>query len=99
MTTQHTPGPWHHKEGSVSVFAPDKPRRKICDTAWQTINVTEARANARLIAAAPDLLEALKRTVSRLESHTAEIETCDLPHGTELALEQARTAIAKAEQL
>jgi len=59
---------------------------------------SETQANARLIAAAPDLLAALKRTLARLESHTASIETCDLPSGTELALDQARAAIAKATE-
>lgn len=61
MNTQHTPGPWYvqksHKrnimyDGEIIATArPDK----------------EAEANARLIAAAPELLENLARIIDRIE--------------------------------
>ena len=50
----------------------------------------EAAANARLIAAAPELLEATKRMINWLEGVSDEIDIIDM------AL-QARAAIAKAE--
>lgn len=61
--TKHTPGPWEQtygKRGTLCV---------ISDTTWicgeienphSPIDEVEAIANARLIAAAPDLLEALE---------------------------------------
>lgn len=62
MTTKHTPGPWRFKPHSVDsnymlIFcSPDQGEgdnlRGYC-----------GEANARLIAAAPDLLEALQRLV------------------------------------
>jgi hypothetical protein len=56
----------------------------------QNIDAAEARANARLIAAAPDLLaalETLERAVSKMR-HTLDDD--------DPALERARAAIAKA---
>ena len=51
----------------------------------------EAAANARLIAAAPELLAATKRMINWLEGLSDEIDIIDM------AL-QARAAIAKAER-
>lgn len=61
-TTQHTPGPWFVSEDSDCVFIRPS-ERAICGCAGDTISPLENReeieANARLIAAAPDLLAAL----------------------------------------
>ena len=65
MTAQHTPGPWKVKAGTNAVLAG---RKQICShvnaASALPVNMLEdqeiAQANARLIAAAPDLLEALK---------------------------------------
>ena len=92
MTTQHTPGPWENlgtivqAAGLISIdilpaSAPDRP-----------VTHAEIEANARLIAAAPELLMALKELVGR---H-------DRPHGFPDEhwygpLAQQRTAIAQAE--
>jgi hypothetical protein len=57
------------------------------------VSAPEAEANARLIAAAPELLAALRRTIGELE-YAAE----KLPHSNAReALSMARAAIAKAE--
>ena len=45
----------------------------------------------------PELLPALIHVLARLKAHTSNIETCDLPSGTELAIEQAESAIAKSQ--
>lgn len=77
----HTPGPWTvetHRDVRW-VVAVDK---RICEFAY--INAHE-EANARLIAAAPDLLAALQRAIP-------EIAVVGMPE----LLEQARDAIKKA---
>lgn len=51
----------------------------------------EARANARLIAAAPDLLAALMELVDIVEGHVEDGDTLD-----SLTLQPARAALAKA---
>lgn len=70
-TIQHTPGPWRIEDpmpASFSVMAPDRPGHPneyriiaSVDTDVECgILLQEAEANARLIAAAPDLLAALQ---------------------------------------
>ena len=90
MTTAHTPGPWETDEGQHDV-----PYQNICithglnhicelwmdDAPVEEFN-REQRANARLIAAAPDLLAALQNMVRVADS---------LAH-----VGAARAAIAKA---
>lgn len=91
--SKHTPGPWFNPADSVSVFdGRGKERHKICDAAWVTINVKDARANARLIAAAPELLNALQlaqATIERLHRHA--------PGSAKGTLDVITAAIAKAE--
>lgn len=67
MSAKHTPGPWMAaaKPSSIvgwPVVAPRAMGRSIC-------NVTvhdEAQGNARLIAAAPDMLAALKHAAANM---------------------------------
>lgn len=93
MTIKHTPGPWH-------VNAIDSKRGRVTgdetSTGWGRLQVnsgnrtiaTVYRANdARLIAAAPDMLEALRECVIALEMLGEEGETLDL----------GRLTLAKAE--
>ena len=56
MKTNHTPGPWtSDPEGEIAITIEDATGHPICDVHGAANNpVTEA--NARLIAAAPDLL-------------------------------------------
>ena len=82
----HTPGPWKHGEGVCnhkvySVAQPEKDEIVRCygDTP------EEAEANVRLIAAAPELLEALRK-----------IERMPWPNGESPYALVARSAIAKA---
>ena len=58
MTTQatHTPGPWKEKRKLAIYSADDEP---IC-AVFPAETEERSKADARLIAAAPDLLEALK---------------------------------------
>lgn len=89
MTTEykHTPGPWHvgTKEAHHCVY--DARGWQIAD-ASPLGKSDDTKANARLIAAAPDLLSALEKTLSWLTSYPGE--------GALKAYEQAQAAIAKA---
>jgi hypothetical protein len=98
MNTQHTPGPWavkHHEDtDTYSIY--------VAGRQWNSWTVAalgyskEDEANARLIAAAPDLLEALQTMLIAFappnyeEMDESELETC-FPEWT-----KARAAAAKA---
>ena len=94
----HTPGPWKvvnhpkvaHVDSQRSVGAGGN---GMASVAWLTGGALHQEANARLIAAAPELLEALERLASawrRMGPRTATID------GKPTAVEQADAAIAKA---
>ncbi|WP_368648003.1 hypothetical protein ABRZ10_07185 [Castellaniella ginsengisoli] len=57
MSTQHTPGPWAHRNGRI--FAADRENLTIAHVA-RAADGDYSPANAHLIAAAPDMHEALK---------------------------------------
>ena len=89
--SKHTPGPW--KYGSKLTFSENHRGFSVWQIhhGWALASVqpadadgNEGEANARLIAAAPDLLEALKRVALILGSQHAALEVID-------------AAIAKAE--
>lgn len=65
MSTQHTPGPWmladHGYTKIVSKPGDGYITRDVCRMDASTSAAFEQHANARLIAAAPDLLAALIR--------------------------------------
>ena len=88
MTDKYTPGPW--AAIGTDVKTPGPRSRILCWTGLPEIALDEARANARLIAAAPDLLAALQALVA-LSDHLD-------PEGLFQGLEyiNARQAIAKA---
>lgn len=90
-TAQHTPGPWTVCPAAKGFdirhdIAPGSIRGRL------VANV-DGRANARLIAVAPELLEALRKLVAYLEP---------IPFATsciegDRAMQGARAAITKAE--
>lgn len=94
MTTKHTPGPWQFCEselrpGRYSIYA-NGPVAYCGDT---TNEPGDGEANARLIAAAPELLAALDKA----ESFIAGFEGDELQEGIDEMLSEIRAAIAKAE--
>jgi hypothetical protein len=104
MTTTHTPGPWIAsnvptiEDGLTSwhVFTPNGKGYVIARTGLSNIGETlaAAQANARLIAAAPDLLDALHDCALVLDSANRHVKgTCN---AFIQVLEKARTALAKA---
>ena len=88
---KHTPGPWI--ASSQRVTAPETENRLPLDIRLYGGNQKDHKANARLIAAAPDLLEALKM----LYDDTADyIKLNNLTGMDNHAMKAARAAIAKA---
>ena len=86
-TAKHTPGPWRDgTEGNFRIYGRDG--QDVAEALPRVLNTREWRANARLIAAAPDLLEALKELQPFFEGE----HHPDHPH-----CRQMRAAIAKAE--
>lgn len=87
MTTQHTSGTWRVSAGNETEIMADKRNvaRAHCG-GMSGVGLAEAEDNARLIAAAPDLLAALE-------------ELCLAPnkHRPEEYWEAARAAITKAK--
>lgn len=90
--SKHTPGPWASNKYTTSVSVPLK--AIDCERIGFSIvfvnghREKEAVANARLIAAAPDLLEALKEI--------ADTDPVDAALDPQRAVRIARAAIAKA---
>ena len=99
MNAKHTPGPWMVDMTGADVAGTDGAFMPFggcgyCDAPWSNAETKEqADANARLIAAAPDLLDALKDIVQLWDHHCYE-------HGdgkpSPLHV-KASAAIAKAE--
>ncbi len=107
MTTRHTPGPWEIAEDDVHGQAVVRGEHTEIATCWHhcvgSIEI-EMRANARLIAAAPDLLAALQMLMDlielsgprRIAPHKSPIEAVRAPLG-KAEYEAARAAIKKAK--
>lgn len=92
----HTPGKWFVDmtyQWPSKVRSDAFPDKWICDAAGPGGGDTEPLANARLIAAAPDLLEALKRLTHGLPDLLESIGYQD----EERLIEEALAVIARAE--
>lgn len=83
MSAAHTPGPWKTLGAQF-----------VCSESAVVAQQCKSMEDARLIAAAPDLLEALEA----LLSHTADLDPMQgyRPEEDFSAVKQARAAIAKA---
>lgn len=94
--TKHTPGPWIAKEfaGNWNVTTTEKPRtHNVCKVS----DLDDTEANARLIAAAPELLEALRSCLEWMEftiPKLNETNTHRMNWGGPIS--KARAAISKA---
>ena len=101
-TATHTPGPWTctiDDEG-FNVFQDDPKHPGNGDHIMCIAGNPESEANARLIAAAPELLAALRDTLESLECHEQDCQRDGLKNAAKAARRQidaARAAIAKAE--
>lgn len=106
MNTQHTPGPWKI-EGAFN--GPDFTIRSTDNKVIAVVpfphagiveaqNPTEATANADLIAAAPELLEALKEAQKLLHPIVMKMKIKDHFHEHNVLANVIVKAIAKAEK-
>lgn len=91
--TKHTPGPWtaapNAESGGYSIWCgADTPAEE--GIAATLVGTENEEANARLIAAAPDLLAFAEWAVSLISA--------EYPQQQEVWLEQGRAAIAKAKE-
>ena len=87
----YTPGPWH-VQWDNPVIVQNEPGQAVADCDSNVyIEFRAKESNARLIAAAPDLLEALKELLEGNPPGKVEF------HTTEFGIDLARKAIAKAE--
>ena len=105
----HTPGPWEYQDGSPQSYgsawvnSPDVKRIAICDGVRRSethgfclrMNDGENEANARLIASAPAMLEALTRALPYVE--TAEADEAYKPGEVAKVTAMIRAAIRQAE--
>lgn len=93
MTTTHTPGPWSLSDedspllsGADGAYIAQVFSRTNCDIGSLRSNYA---ADARLIAAAPDLLDALRRVMRHIPADSGGASLSDDMH-------RARKAIARA---
>ena len=101
--TKHTPGPWHNGQGphnrSREIFGPSGWLIADCRTNQRSIK--EEEANARLIAAAPEMLEALLEALKVVEIASRycpkSIKNTDRFSLLNIEANSIRAAIAKAE--
>ena len=89
MADRYTPGPWKYVPTAGSSVAFYIKSRYVIAGVEDTDDIREARNNARLMAAAPELLEALKHAVDWLNA-AGVAESMPVQ-------QQARAALAKAE--
>ena len=93
---KHTPGPWKATRRGIMALNPMTGRYSlvVCQPNWRGVEPddvwldTPREANARLIAAAPDLLEACKAFCRKVEAGEAK---------STRSYAQMKAAIAKAE--
>lgn len=94
--TKHTPGPWRIKDDGETSKIADAANNTIASLSYVHLygrrTAAEVNANMHLIAAAPDMLEALTALLMRLDDNP---ELSDLIG--QIEIERARAAIAKAE--
>lgn len=99
MEAQHTPGPWKvftTSDGSKVIGIGDRNGEGVADCGfgiWRG-GSEEALANARLIAAAPDLLSALK---ALMQVHRDQDTVGVMPADKAIAYGKAEAALARAE--
>jgi hypothetical protein len=98
MNTKHTPGPWK-AEGwnEIVVNSAQGYTLALAPSGSKSSSLEEIRANARLIAAAPDLSDALRVIVRQAELTRLAFPNAAGRDDWKQVILIARAAIAKAE--
>ena len=90
MSAAHTPGPWYlNSRGWVVQSTGDIVTRLECSN--------NKEADARLIAAGPELLEALEAALETIYGQAELLRACGAAYGIGATLQRASAAIAKAK--
>lgn len=105
MTSKHTPGPWAVNPVAAQIDAMPSPI-PVCQLLWPTRqrSESETEANARLIASAPEILQALTAVVEAIEKGDLyDLMCCNgrdcgcrAATNSDLLVHDLRTLIAKA---
>jgi len=89
MTNKHTPGPWYYEDEAIRANIDTQDGNAVANPHWNdALPLAQRQANARLIAAAPELLAALKANMNFALAGIGDFKT---------VTRQAKAAIAKAE--
>lgn len=93
MKTKHEPGPWHiSKSGGLILASNDA---AICDLIEYEVGVRKAKANARLIAKSPELLEMCEEFRQAFRAY--ELDNGDAPQSHIEMMRKADRIIAAAK--
>lgn len=71
MTAKHTPGPWRVGDAGCTVFGPPREGKApviVAKTSSKPIASDGQKDNARLIAAAPELVEVVRQMIDHPDS-------------------------------
>lgn len=99
--SKYTPGPWVLDE-QTEISNPSRTNLSICSMSSVDMNDgrfifgTSSMANAKLITAAPDLLEAAQTVMNSLDAWLIEAEKQGLPTPLIVGFADLKAAIAKA---
>lgn len=104
MKTEYTPGPWTYKKNGAGYTIENEKRYVAYTATYGSVKVKENwdKANARLIATSPELLEACQSAISLLDLYREDKlvtdETIENVNGQNLiqVIEELRQAISKA---
>ena len=97
MSAEHTPGPWTILPNTPHFVRAMHPAEGMQPVATVYHFDGELAANARLIASAPELLEALELALVTIGGQAELLRACGAAYGIGATLQRASEAIAKAK--
>jgi hypothetical protein len=86
--SQHTPGPWY---AHTTFISGETDNIAIAQCSYRgEVDLDEAMANARLIAAAPEMLEAATNLMAQIQRTHPGLYACDLAHDLRNAINKSK---------